>query len=88
MKNAAPTPVPTLNSAQTNMFATSASCQDGSRWLNCLIEGEFIIFVVTVGHNCVISDLKEEIQRERAMGTLKYVGPHTLEQWKVSVIDE
>jgi Crinkler effector protein N-terminal domain len=86
-KNAAPTPVPTLNSAQTNMFATSASSQDGSRPLNCLIEGEFIIFVVTVGHSCVVSDLKE-IQRERAMGTLKYVGPHTLELWKVSVIDE
>ena len=36
----------------------------------------------------MVSDLKEEIQRERAMGTLKYVGPHTLELWKVSVIDE
>ena len=66
----------------------SVSSQDGSCRLNCLIEGESIVFVVTVGHDCVVSDLKEKIQRERAMDTLKDIGPHTLELWKVSAIDD
>jgi len=29
--------------------------------------------------------LKKEIQRERAMGTLQDVGPHTLELWRVCI---
>jgi hypothetical protein len=66
------------------MFATSIPSQIGSCQLNCLIEGESIIFVVTVGCNCVVSDLKEVIQPKRALDTLKDVGPHTLELWKVS----
>jgi hypothetical protein len=36
----------------------------------------------------VVSDLKKEIQRERAMGILKDIDPHILELWKVSAIDE
>ena len=70
------------------MFVTSsAPIQDGSRQLHCLINGESIVFVVTVGCDCVVSELKEEIQRKRAMGILKDVDPHTLELWKVSAID-
>ncbi|KAF8330990.1 hypothetical protein F5887DRAFT_76515 [Amanita rubescens] len=58
--------------------------QDGSRLrLNCLIEGEYTVFVVTVEHNWVVfSDLKKVIQSERALDILKDVGPHTLELWK------
>jgi hypothetical protein len=70
------------------MFATSFPSQGGSRQLNCLIEGEHIVFLVPVGCDCVVSDLKEEIKGERALGTLKDVGPHTLELWKVSAIGE
>jgi Crinkler effector protein N-terminal domain len=70
------------------MFVTSsAPIQDSSRQLNCLINRESIVFVVTVGCDCVISGLKEEIQRKRAMGILKDVDPHTLELWKVNAID-
>jgi hypothetical protein len=36
----------------------------------------------------VVSELKEAIKEERALDTLKNVGPHVLELWKVSVIDE
>ena len=39
--------------------------------LNCLIEGEFTVFVVPV--------LKGFIQRERVLGTLKDADPHILE---------
>jgi hypothetical protein len=70
------------------MFATSVPSQDGSRRLNCLIEGESIVFPVTVGRDCVVSDLKETIQGKRAMSTLKDIDPNLLELWKVSVIDE
>ena len=67
---------------------SSVPSQDGSRRLNCLIEGESIVFSVTVGRHCVVSDLKEEIQKKRAMDTLKDVDLHTLELWMVSGIDE
>ena len=70
------------------MSATSIPSQDGSCRLNCLIEGESIVFVVSVGRDCVVSELKEEIQGKRAMGVLKGVDPHTLELWKVSAINE
>jgi hypothetical protein len=70
------------------MLDTPVPSQDGSRRLNCLIEGESIIFPVTVERNWVVGDLKKEIKRERALGTLKDVDPHTLELWKVSVINE
>ena len=85
----APPPVSTFDLAPTAMFVTSsAPIQDSSRQLNCLINRESIVFVVTVGCDCVVSELKEEIQRKRAMGILKDVDPHTLELWKVSTIDE
>ena len=56
--------------------------------LNCLIEGEYIVFVVPVEQNDVVSELKEFIQSKRALDSLKDVDPHTLELWKVSAIDE
>ena len=56
--------------------------------LNCLIEGEYTIFVVHVEQNDVVSELKEKIQGKRALDSLKDVGPHTQELWKVSAIDE
>jgi hypothetical protein len=62
----------------------SVPIQDSSRHLNCLIEGESIVFSVTVGHDCLVSDLKEVIQGERTPDTLK--DPHPLELWKVSAI--
>ena len=71
------------------MFATSSvPSQDGSRRLNCVIKSELMVFLVTVGRDCVVSELKKEIQKERAMGILKGVDPHTLELWTVSAIDE
>jgi hypothetical protein len=70
------------------MSATSVSHQHRSRRLNCLIDGESIVFLVTAGRECVVSELKKAIQEERAMDTLKNVGAHTLELWKVSVINE
>ena len=54
--------------------------------LNCLIEGEGIIFKVTAAGD--VSDLKKSIQKERALGTLKAVDPHELELWRVSAIDD
>jgi hypothetical protein len=58
------------------------------RKLNCLIEGEYTVFVVPVEQNDVVSELKEAIQSKRALGSLRDVGPHTLELWMVSAIDE
>jgi hypothetical protein len=56
--------------------------------LSCLIEGEDIVFPVTTVCDDEVSDLKELIQSERARGSLKDIGPHTLELWKVSVINK
>ncbi|KIL58918.1 hypothetical protein M378DRAFT_15183 [Amanita muscaria Koide BX008] len=50
--------------------------------LNCLINGESIIFVVTIERDSVVSTLKEVIQSKRAMGILKDTDPHALELWK------
>jgi hypothetical protein len=69
------------------MFATSVPSQDGSHRPNCL-NGKSIVFLVTMGHNYVVSNLKEEIQGKRAMGVLKNIDSHTLELWKVSAINE
>jgi hypothetical protein len=66
----------------------SVPSQDSSLRLNCLIEGESIVFSVTVGRDRVVRELKKFIQNERALGTLKVVGPHTLELWKVSAMGE
>ncbi len=60
--------------------------QDDSCRLNCLIEGESIVFVVTVRRSSVVGELKEDVQREGA--SLKDVHPYTLELWKVSTIDD
>ncbi len=62
--------------------------QDGTLRLNCLIEGKSIVFVVTMKHDDMVSDLKKVVQSERALGTLKDVGPHALEMWKASAIKE
>ncbi|KAF8224774.1 hypothetical protein L208DRAFT_469369 [Tricholoma matsutake] len=67
------------------MLDTPVPSQDGSRKLNCLIEGECIVFSVTVGRDWNVGELKKEIKSERALGILKDVGPHTLEMWKVNI---
>ena len=56
--------------------------------LQCLIKGESIVFPVTVEQDDDVGELKEVVQSERALDSLKDVGPHTLELWKVSAIDE
>jgi hypothetical protein len=65
------------------MLDTPVRIQDGSRRLNCLIEGESIVFSVTAEHDWVVSQLKEEIKRKRALGILGGVDPHILGLWKV-----
>jgi Crinkler effector protein N-terminal domain len=56
--------------------------------LNCLIKGESIIFPVTVERDWVVGKLKKKIKKQQELGTLKGIDPHTLELWKVSIIDE
>ena len=46
--------------------ATTMSLQ-----LNCLIEGEDIVFPVTVVRDDEVSDLKEKIQSKRALASMK-----------------
>jgi Crinkler effector protein N-terminal domain len=70
------------------MLDTPVPSQDGSRKLNCLIEGETVVFPVTAERDWVVGELKEAIQSKRALGTLNGVDPHTLELWKVSAIYE
>ena len=69
------------------MLATSVQ-RDGSFRLLCLIEGESEVFTVEEPDHIEIGYLKKVIQRERALDTLKDVGPHTLKLWKVSAINE
>ena len=58
-------------------------------WLNCIIKGENIVFVIEEhDYDHVVSNLKKAIQSERALDTLKDVGPHVLELWKVSTVDD
>jgi hypothetical protein len=66
------------------MFATPVPSQDGSRRLHCLIKSESVVFTVEDSCRIEIGDLKEVIQRKRAMGILKDIDPQTLELWKVS----
>ena len=75
---------PTGSSAGTS----STMPETQSRRLHCLIAGESIVFLVIMECNYAVSQLKGVIQKERGLGTLKDVGPHTLELWKVSTIDE
>jgi Crinkler effector protein N-terminal domain len=70
------------------MLDSPVPSQDGSHKLNCLIEGESIVFTVPVGRDWNISNFKKAIQSKRELDTLKGVDPHTLELWKVSAIDE
>jgi len=54
--------------------------------LCCLIEGERIVFEVPVpadDRNVSVSNLKELIYNQRSLDTLRDVGKHTLELWKV-----
>ncbi|KAM6496969.1 hypothetical protein JOM56_007442, partial [Amanita muscaria] len=50
--------------------------------LKCLIEGEDIVFQVPAVRDDEVSNLKESIQSERALDSLKDIDPHTLELWK------
>jgi hypothetical protein len=84
--NATP-PVTTFDSAPTPMFATSSVTSQGSRRLRCVIEGESIVFTVTVPYHLEVEDLKKAIKGERAMSILKGIDPNLLELWKVSIID-
>ena len=54
--------------------------------LNCLIEGESTVFVVTVGRDVRVSKSKEIIKSKREEDTLKDVGAHNLALWKVGDI--
>ncbi|KIM47458.1 hypothetical protein M413DRAFT_200359 [Hebeloma cylindrosporum] len=65
------------------MLTTSVPCQDVSLMLWCLIENESVVFPVEVPRSFMIGSLKEIIQRKR--DTLKDVGPHILELWKVDI---
>ncbi|KAF8352174.1 hypothetical protein F5887DRAFT_1093219 [Amanita rubescens] len=57
----------------------------GSRWLNCLIEGESksTTFPISVGHDYPVGCLKKDVKEERALDTLK--DPHVLKLWKVNI---
>jgi hypothetical protein len=65
-----------------------SSPHDATLRLKCLIEGEDIIFPITAVRDDEVSDLKEAIQSKRALDSLKDVGPHTLELWKVCAIEK
>ena len=67
---------------------SSAMPETQSRRLHCLIAGESIVFIVIMGCDYVVGELKRVIQKERELDTLKDVGPQTLELWKVGAIDE
>ena len=57
--------------------------QDGSHWLNCLIEGEYNVLPVAVGvHEKVI--YLQGVIRSSAAQSLKDVDPYNLELWKAS----
>ena len=51
--------------------------------LCCIIEDEDIVFPADVPAQARVINLKKEIQRERALDTLRGVDPHILELWKV-----
>lgn len=84
----APSLASTPDPAPIAMSDTPVLSNDESRRLRCVIERESVVFTVTVPRDFEVGDLKKEIQRERALDTLKGVGPHTLELWKVSAVDE
>ena len=68
-------------------LVTPAMSKGDSYKLNCLIEGEFIVFLVTVEKDYAVDEFKRVIQDMRQQETLKDVDPPTLELWKVSAIE-
>ena len=70
------------------MDQTSNTSQEVLYDLNCLIDGESIVFPVAAKRDTKVGYLKEIIRSKRELDTLKDIGPHTLELWKVSAIDE
>ena len=56
--------------------------------LYCVIEGEGLVFGVDISAQDNVSDLKKKIQIERAKSILRDTDPHSLELWKVSIMDE
>ena len=56
--------------------------------LFCVIEGEGLLFPVDIPAQADVSDLKKEIQSERALSSLQGIDPHTLELWKVCIMNE
>ena len=56
--------------------------------LCCVIEDEGLVFPVDIPTQGDVVDLKKKIQSERAMGILRDTDPHSLELWKVSIMDE
>jgi hypothetical protein len=53
-------------------------------YFNCLIEGEYKLFQVTLEQNLAVGHLKKAIQSEATHGILKDVDPYSLELWRVS----
>ncbi len=62
--------------------------QDDPPLLNCLIEGEYVVFPVALGCDYMVGQFKEVIKSKRVLDSLKNVDAYTLELWKVSAIDE
>ena len=79
-----------LLSIQHQLLYLPPPKQNGSHWLHCVIEPECEPVVSTVEEPCCIKigDLKEVIQQKWAIDIPKDIDPLTLDQWKVSVIDE
>jgi len=55
--------------------------------LNCLIEGEDDVFLVTVVCNDAVSNLKNEVKKQCAV-SFKNIDARHLKLWKVSAIDD
>ena len=78
---------PTLAPQQTSLPVSHfVQLNDESRQLNCLVHSESTVFVVTLGRDAVVCDLKKEIKRVRPLDAVK--DPHTLELWEVSAINK
>jgi hypothetical protein len=80
----------TEDSSQAPMMSTNIPSTPPSSdqyLLYCVIEGEQIVFGVPVSANSDVSGLKKLIYDERSLDTLRDVGRHTLELWKVCASD-
>jgi hypothetical protein len=59
----------------------------GSCWLNCLIQGETLVFPVSVVPSWPVGYLKELVHSNRALDTTSGLkDPHVLELYKASPI--